>query len=71
MQCISWFYNHYYKTLDLIEKILFKAKKIPRYTPKCYKNIKNEKWYRHSLIILLVRSIAKGYKGFVCFAKGN
>ena len=67
MQCISWFYNHYYKTLDLIEKILFKAKKIPRYT-KIYKN---EKWYRHSLIILLVRSIAKGYKGFVCFAKGN
>ena len=68
MQCISWFYNHYYKTLDLIEKILFKAKKIPR---KMLQNITNETWYGVSLVILLVKSIAKGYKGFVCFAKGN
>ena len=28
MQCISWFYNHYYKTLDLIEKIFFKVEKL-------------------------------------------
>ena len=64
MQCISWFYNHYYKTLDLIEKIFFKVEIL-----NCCKNIKNETWYRVSLII--VKSIAKGYKGFVCFAKGN
>ena len=34
-------------------------------------NITNETWYGVSLIILLVKSIAKGCKGFVCFAKGN
>ena len=43
MQCISWFYNHYYKTLDLIEKILFKAKKIPRYSPPNATKIQKKK----------------------------
>ena len=62
MQYISWFYNHYYKTLDLIEKNIFKAEKIPRYifTPKCYKNIKNETRYKDTLIIVLVKFYRKG-----------